>query len=99
MTLADLKEGQTVRCRHGRAGESRVNWCPWHDAKILYLRRREVDLPARLRKRAWRGEAWKAGAIITLVVEGWSAEYSQADFFDGTFTAEDWYLEIEGLTK
>ena len=86
MKLNDLKDGQTVRYRIGRAETDDVNWQEWTSG-VLYLVRRA---------KAFRH--YRAGEIVTLTVRdiGW-AEYGEKDFFDGTFTAEDYYLQIDGL--
>lgn len=95
MKLSDLKQGQTVTARHGRAGESSPNWGPWHETQIDYLVRRDQPLPQGLRRRS---NAPDLGDIITLAVAGWPAEYGQGDYCgQGLFLVEDWYLEIKEL--
>jgi hypothetical protein len=95
MTFADLTNGQVVRYRTGRAGRHDVDWNPWIEGPI-YVMRRVTDLP----KRLWnRSRAPRAGQIITLTVPD-SADFSESDYTSAfnVFTAEDYYLEIEGLT-
>lgn len=93
MKLADLKDGQTLTVRYGRAGEHAPNWGPWHDSKI-FLRRRETPLPKRLHNRS---NAPNVGDILTLTLDSW-AEYGQGDYCgDGVFVVEDYYLEIKDL--
>ncbi len=95
MKLSELKQGQIIEVRHGRAGEIEPNWGPWHNAKIDYLVRREQPLPKSMQQRS---NAPNAGDVLTLAIEGWPCEYGQGDYCgDGTFLAEDWYLEIKGL--
>lgn len=87
MRLSDLTNGQVVRYRLGRAGQTCVQWGGWQNGSI-YVARRE---------KAFRNHP--TGEIVTLTPndQGW-AEYSERDFFNGCFTAEDYYMEIEGLT-
>lgn len=102
MTLAELFDGQTVKYRIGRAGDGDAtgpSWRPWTTG-TLFCNRRDKDLPERMRPRC---AYWRGGDITGLTirddatVQGW-AEYTQADYCgDGTFVAEDYYLEIEGL--
>ena len=90
MTLADLQHGMEVRYRLGRAGPNNVVWQEW-DTSTLYLRRREKVLK--------RSNYPNVGDITELVIEGtgW-ASYTQSDYCgNGVFSAEDYYLEIEGM--
>lgn len=99
MTLAELKDGQPVRYRYGRGGDSDAtgpSWGPWTDGELFVFRRNKDLQPAYLRKRC---AYWRAGDIVTITIRDLDlAEYSQADYQgDGLFLAEDYYLEIGGL--
>lgn len=96
MKMSELQNGQIVRYRLGKAGETNVTWEPWKDGPI-YISRRETELQQRYRRNA-RGTEWQTGAIITLTPldDSW-AEYGQDDFSQGVFTCEDYYMEIEKL--
>jgi hypothetical protein len=97
IALPNLNNDLEVRYRIGRAGRHSVDWEPWTTGK-LYVRRREKDLPKRMR---WGCANWKAGKILTITVRDPSkcwCEYSEADYVgDGVFLNEDYYLEVEGL--
>jgi hypothetical protein len=95
MKITDLKVGDVVTVRTGRAGRTSPDWSAWREAIIVYLVRRDLPLSKSLQKRS---TSPNIGDIISLDVEGWSAEYSQADYCgNGLFLVEDWYLEIKEL--
>lgn len=88
MKISELQDGQIVTLRTGRAGRHAVEWGMWRPA-TLYIQRNK------------KGEV----VVIAIKSEGW-AEYSPRDWnppFDGnphgTFVAEDYYMEIEGVEK
>jgi len=88
-----LEDNDPVMYRKGRAGRNKVHWSEWAYG-TLYVKKREFPLSERLYARAKN-----VGDVIILVVReniGW-AEYSQDDLQDGTFTCEDFYLEIKLL--
>ena len=88
MKISDLKDGRIVRARWGRAGELG----PWKDVP-LYIQLDHKGNVCLIALRLPDGEDW--------------AEYSPRDFYSpssvhvgqGLFIAEDYYLEIDGLTK
>ena len=52
MQIQDLRNGQAVRARWGRAGEEDVNWGPWQDVTLFVQRHKDrivaislVDVP------------------------------------------------------
>lgn len=100
MKLSELQSQQTVKYRTGRdvGGDSiEPGWSEWKQG-VLYIHRRDTDLPKKYRRGKVDSDKWKAGYILTLAVPDWGAEYSQHDYCGkGVFLAEDWYLEIEGL--
>jgi hypothetical protein len=95
MNLSDLNSNNEVRYRTGMAGQNDVDWNQWKQGR-LFIERRETDLPGNLRKRC---RYWKKGDIVSLTPEGMGwATYTQGDYCDnGVFSAEEYYLEIEGL--
>ncbi len=88
MKIADLQNGQVVRARMGMAGRDHVEWQEWGDY-VLYVQR-------------FKGRI----VIVSLKDTGW-AEYSPPMDYQppngyhpyGVFTAEEWYMEIEGLEQ
>ena len=89
MKISELQDGQIVTLRTGRAGRHAVEWGMWRPA-TLYIQRNK------------KGEV----VIIAIKSENW-AEYSPKHDYNppfgndpnGTFTAEDWYMQIEGVEK
>ncbi len=98
MKLEDLKDGQTVRARWGRAGDTDVKWGAWKDVQLFV--QTSVEKKSRQPKIA----------IVALKDVNW-AEYGVGDFTpakdayqngvrgasNGIFLTEDYYLEIDGL--
>lgn len=83
MKINDLQDGQVVTLRKGMAGRHDVDWNAWEDAK-LYVQKN------------------KKGEIVIVAIDikdGNWAEYSPNQDYQGNgiFTAEDYYMEIQGL--
>jgi hypothetical protein len=100
MNVSDLKDGQVVRARWGRAGKEDVDWGSWRDVE-LYVQ-------------MFVNKKTKEPEICAVALRNWTwAEYGPRDFIEakdayqngvrgapnGVFLVEDYYLEIEGLTK
>lgn len=101
MKLANLHTNQIVCLRLGRyVGGDAIEpaWGPWHD-EAIYVARRLTPLPKSVLRRNPR--APNVGDILTLAPKDtpW-AEYVQEDYHPDTNTwcAEDYYMQIEGLT-
>ncbi len=85
MKIADLQHGQVVTLRTGRAERHGVEWGEWQN-KPLHIQR------------------FKGRIVIIAIQDSEWAEYTPQDYQPptgyhpyGVFTAEDWYMEIEGL--
>lgn len=91
MKTGELKDGQIVECRTGRAGRDKVEWDhddlgnEWHE-EYLYIAR---NPDGRLQTITLRGRFW---------AEGGMGDFSP-DPEGGTFVVEDWYLQIRGLEE
>ena len=87
MKINELQDNQIVTLRTGRAGRHAVEWGMWRPA-TLYVQRN------------------KKGEIVDIAIksENW-AEYNPKHDYNppseyhphGVFTAEDYYMEIDGL--
>ena len=87
MRVNDLQNDQKVRARWGRAGREGPNWGPWRDVQLFVQRS--------------KGRV----AVVALKDISW-AECSEddlcspsGDLQNAYFLVEDYYLEIEGLTR
>lgn len=96
ITLENIQNGDSVRFRIGRAGETDVVWENWQEGPI-YVQRREHPLPNRLRDPC--RPSHNQGAIITLTpTMANTAEFSADDLSDGpeiVFCCEDYYLQLD----
>ena len=105
MKLSELTKGQVVKYRLGKHGDTHINWEDWQTGPI-YVDRRTVALPARLKKRLATGQTGEIGEILVLTpiflnkVGSW-AEYGQDDYdpTSNTFSNEEFCMEIENLTQ
>jgi hypothetical protein len=88
MQIQELKNGQMVKARCGRAGSTNVKWGSWRTA-TLYV---QSTVPSR---------KFPVPKVVLLSLQdgGNGAEYRPEDFCpaDNCFMVEDYYLEIEGL--
>lgn len=82
MRINELKDGQTVRGRWGRAGPEAVNWGQWRDV-ALHI---QLDRQGNVALIALKGTNW---------AEYTPTDYSQKY---NEFVVEDYYLQIEGLS-
>lgn len=82
MKISELQNGQVVRARIGMAGRHEVEWQEWK------------NLPLYIQKN-------KKGEVVIVALEppmNWAEYNPKYDYVgNGLFTAEDYYMEIEGL--
>lgn len=82
MRINELKDGQTVRARWGRAGpKGGTDWCLWREVALHV----QHDRLGRVSLIALKGTNWAEYAPAD-----YSERYSE-------FVVEDYYLQIEGL--
>lgn len=81
MKIADLQNGQTVRCRTGRAGRTAAEYGPWREA-ALYVQRNTKGRVVIITLRD--------GSTAEFGPENFEPSYKE-------FCVEDYYLQIEGL--
>jgi hypothetical protein len=87
MRVDDLQDGQVVRARWGRAGRAAPNWGPWQDVALYVQRHMGKVVCVTL-----RDISWAEGDARDLVgPDEWQK--------NAYFVVEDYYLEIEGLTR
>jgi len=87
MRVDDLQDGQVVRARWGRAGEEGPAWSPWQDARLSVQRHKSKVVCVTLKDHAWA----EAGPDDLAGPDEWQK--------NAYFVVEDYYLEIEGLTR
>lgn len=87
MKIGDLQDGQVVRARWGRAGEEAPNWGPWKDVRLTVQRHKGKVVLVTLKDFPW--------------AEGTERDLAGPDAGqkNAYFVVEDYYLEIEGLTR
>lgn len=87
MKIGELQDGQVVRARWGRAGEEDVNWGPWKDVPLYIQRHKDRVTCIALKDINWAEYG----------PDDFNPDYANPKF--GVFLAEDYYLQIEGLTR
>ncbi len=88
MKIADLKDGQVVRARVGRAGRESVEWQEWKDYFLYVQRNKKGEIVIiTLHRSGW--------------AEYSPDDYEPPTGYHpyGVFLAEDYYMEIEGLEQ
>ena len=81
MKIANLQNGQVVRVKTGMAGRHEVVWSDWRE-RALYVQRNN------------KGEI----TVLSIQHDNWAEYNPKYDYQgNGLFTAEDYYMEIEGL--
>lgn len=81
MRINELKDGQTVRARWGRAGPEAVNWGLWREVALHIQHGRSGNVALI----ALKGVNWAEYGPAD-----YNARYSE-------FLVADYYLQIEGL--
>ena len=87
MKVEDLQDNQVVRARWGRAGAEAPAWGPWQDARLYVQRHKGKVVLVTLKDHSW--------------AEGGPRDLAGPDEWqkNAYFVVEDYYLEIEGLTR
>jgi hypothetical protein len=83
MKLNELRDGQVVRCRTGRAGAERVTWNEWRDAPLFVQRNPKTN----------------DVTVVTVRDQDWAEAGPEDLCEDGILLVEDYYLQIAGLEE
>jgi hypothetical protein len=84
--ISELLNGQIVRARLGRFGRNGIDWSTWQNLELYVERYKNKVVGLTVRKGSYDEE----------VHETW-AEYRPSDWDGDTFSAEDYFMQVEGL--